>query len=335
MNKGQNSVGDAGSRVADRAKAGRRLKSIRLNWVWLLLGASLLFAPIVPRLDGRRTHDEVVDANVMRDLVYRKIGGTTLLLDLYLPKNPTVTPPIILCIHGGGWSRGRKSNCRAVIMVKAGYAVASIEYRLSSEAPFPAQIEDCKAAVRWLRANASKYQYDAERIGVWGHSAGGNLAALLGTSGGVAALEGKGDNQNYSSRVQAVYEISGPADLVRMDDDVANSSSPKAQKARQAVEGLIGGPLATKKAVAVAASPITYVSNDDPPFLIIHGDEDATVPVSQSRLLAAALKKAGVPVTLEIAVGRGHGAGGPRFEPMIKAFFDKNILEKEKPRAGQ
>jgi acetyl esterase/lipase len=211
------------------------------------------------------------------------------------------------------------------MLVKDGYAVASIQYRLTDEAPFPAQIEDCKAAVRWVRAHAAEYHYDAERIGVWGHSAGAHLAALLGTSGGVPALEGAGDNLQYSSEVQAVCEISGPADLVRLYQDIVRDSPDQATKAQAVTKALLGGPMEEKKAAAIAASPVTYITRNDPPFLILHGAEDSTVPVSQSRIFAAALKAAGVDVTLDVIPARGHGAGGPRFESMIKAFFDKNL----------
>ena len=290
----------------------------------------MFFGPALQRLIAARAYADLSKATVLSNLVYRKVGGTDLLLDLYLPKDAKGIPPVILCLHGGGWSRGNKKHCPAVMMVKDGYAIASIQYRLTDEAHFPAQIEDCKAAVRWLRANAGKYHFNADRIGVWGHSSGGHLASLLGTSGGVAALEGTGENASFSSRVQAVCEISGPADLVKMYEEVATASEDTEEQ-REALEGLLGGSLPAREAVAVAASPMTYISKDDPPFLIIHGDQDSTVPVSQSRLFAAALKKAGVPVTLDVAVGRGHGAGGPRFEPEIKAFFDKYIRTDGKP----
>jgi len=140
--------------------------------------------------------------------------------------------PVILWIHGGGWSKGRKEqHSPAISFLNDGYAVASIEYRLSGEAPFPAQIVDCKAAVRWLRANAAKYNLDADRIGAWGHSAGGHLAALLGTSGGVPELEGNGDNMSYSSHVQAVCDVSGPADFVRLYHDGSDASTGTRPKA--------------------------------------------------------------------------------------------------------
>ena len=156
---------------------------------------------------------EVADATIHRDLVYKTVNGAVLTLDLYCPEKFSGAVPVIIYIHGGGWRSGRKERCPAVALVQDGYAVASIDYRLTSTAPFPAQIEDCKAAVRWLRANAAKYNLDADRIGVWGMSAGGHLAALLGTSGGVPELEGSGDNMQYSSQVQAVCDVAGPADL--------------------------------------------------------------------------------------------------------------------------
>lgn len=302
----------------------------RAGWLAVFVLATVFFGPTVQRLMARQFTD-LSNTSVLRDLVYRKAGDQELRADLYLPEKVTGKPPMILCIHGGGWIRGNKKQCPALMMLKDGYAVASIQYRLTDKAAFPAQIEDCKAAVRWLRANADKYNFDADRIGVWGHSSGAHLASLLGTSGDVPALEGKGENSEFSSRVQAVCEISGPADLVRMYQDVAQSSSEMAPEAKSAIEALIGGPLATKRETAIAASPMTYISKDDPPFLIIHGDEDETVPVSQSQAFAKALKAAGVPVTLEVVVGRGHGTGGPRFEPMIKAFFDKYLRSKAAP----
>ena len=175
--------------------------------------------------------------------------------------------------------------------------MASIDYRLTSTAPFPAQIEDCKAAVSWLRANASTYHLDPDHIGVWGMSAGGHLAALLGTSGGVPELEGGGDNMQYSSRVQAVCDVAGPADLPAMPNLGA--------KRIAAIEGLLGGPLEKDKVKAIAASPIHYVSKDDPPFLIVHGEGDRVVPVEQSQRFYEALQKAGVNATLKILPGWG------------------------------
>ena len=260
-----------------------------------------------------------------RDLVYERVNGAVLTLDLYCPEKVSGSLPVIVWIHTGGWSKGRKERCPAVALVQDGYAVASIDYRLTSTAPFPAQIEDCKAAVRWLRANASTYHLDPDHIGVWGHSAGGHLAALLGTSGGVRELEGTGDNMSYSSRVQAVCDVAGPSDLVRLYQEASQSRGDKSGKVMYDVAALVGGSAEKNITTATAASPIHYVSKDDPPFLIIHGENDATIPVTQAESFAAALKAAGVETTLEIANGRGHGAGGPNSQPMIKAFFDKYL----------
>ena len=297
----------------------------RYAWLAVTLAAAVLCAQIAQPVMARRRPAEVANAAVQRDLVYKRVNGEVLALDLYFPEKFSGPLPVIVWIHGGGWSRGRKERCPAVALVNDGYAVASIDYRLSSTAPFPAQIEDCKAAVRWIRANASKYNLHPDHIGVWGHSAGGHLAALLGTSGGVRELEGDGDNMSYSSRVQAVCDVSGPSDLVRLYQDASQSSGDKSGKAMSAVAALVGGSAEQNQTNAIAASPIHYVSKDDPPFLIIHGENDPTVPVTQAESFAAALKAAGVETTLEIATGRGHGAGGPKFQVMIKTFFDKYL----------
>ena len=297
----------------------------RYAWLPVTLVAAVLWRHTAQPVMARHHPVEGANAAVQRDLVYKRVNGEVLTLDLYCPAKFSGPLPVIVWIHGGGWSRGRKEQCPAVSLVDDGYAVASIDYRLTSVAPFPAQIEDCKAAVRWLRANASKYNLNPDLIGVWGRSAGGHLAALLGTSGGVRELEGTGDNMSYSSRVQAVCDVSGPSDLLGLYQEASQSSAAKSGKAMSAVAALVGGSAEQNQTKAIAASPIHYVSKDDPPFLIIHGNEDSTVPVTQSESFAAALKAAGVETTLEIATGRGHGVGGQRFQLMIKTFFDKYL----------
>jgi acetyl esterase/lipase len=274
---------------------------------------------------GRRRRMELPDVNIVRDVLYNRVNGRDLRLDIYSPKSITQPLPVLLWIFGNGWSRGSKNHGPPLNLVSRGYIVISIDYRLSGEAPFPAAIEDCKAAVRWIRANAATYHFDPDHIGAWGHSAGGHLAALLGTSGGVGELEGTGDNPGFSSRVQAVCDMSGPSDFPRFYEAVSNSNQGKAPKAKSAIEQFLGGSVERIKANAIAASPTTYVSKDDPPFLIIHGENDMTVPASQSELLASKLKAAGVPVTLIVAEGRGHGVGGPAFAPEISSFFDKYL----------
>jgi acetyl esterase/lipase len=283
----------------------------------VLLGAALL----TPALAQQPRPPQVPEGTkVYRDLAYVKDGHQRQKLDLYLPEKAEGPLPLIVWIHGGGWQAGSKDRCPAVPFVAKGYAVASINYRLSQHAKFPAQIEDCKAAIRWLRANARKYHLDPDHVGVWGASAGGHLVALLGTSGGAKELEGKEGNLDQSSRVQAVVDWFGPTDLTKMG---GGHNRPNSAEAR-----LLGGPVQENKEKAAVANPITYVSKDSAPFLIVHGDEDKTVPYSQSEMLAEALKKAGVEVTLVPIKGAGHG--GPAFSgreviKSINEFFDKHL----------
>jgi acetyl esterase/lipase len=270
----------------------------RNAWIAIIIAAVAWCGAAAQSALARGRSSVIADATIQRDLVYKRINGRALTLDLYCPENASSALPVILWIHGGGWRRGRKEQCPAVALLKDGFAVASIDYRLSGEAPFPAQIEDCKAAVRWLRANASTYNLDPDEIGAWGMSAGGHLAALLGTSSEVPELEGSGDNMKYPSRVQAVCDVAGPADLPAMPNF--------GPKRIAAIEGLLGGPLEKDEAKAIAASPVHYVSRDDPPFLIVHGEGDRVVPVEQSQRFYEALQKAGVNATLKILPQVGH-----------------------------
>lgn len=265
---------------------------------------------------------------VQRDLEYVPGGGKSRSLDIYLPAKADAPRPLIVWIHGGAWRAGSKDNCPAIPLTGRGYVVASINYRLSQEAVFPGQIYDCKAAIRWLRANADKYGIDPKRIGVWGSSAGGHLVALLGTAGDVKVLEGDAGNNNQSSRVQAVCDWFGPSDLARMGEGKSHMDhlAPDSPESR-----LIGGAVLENKDKAAAASPVTYVSKDDPPFLIMHGDQDFTVPILQSQILAETLTKAGVDVTFRTIAGAGHGFGGRDIFEEVGAFFDKHLQPPRTP----
>jgi acetyl esterase/lipase len=268
----------------------------------------------------------VAGTRVLRDLEYVPGGHERQRLDLYLPAEGK-NLPVIVWVHGGAFRMGSKDQCPAVSFVREGYAVASINYRLSQQAIFPAQIEDCKAAVRWLRANAQKYGLDPKRIGAWGASAGGHLVAMLGTTGEVKAFD-KGPNLEYSSRVQAVCDWFGPTDFTQMskfksDMDHDAADSPESQ--------LLGGPVQQNKEKAARANPLTYVTKDDPPFLIMHGDQDPLVPINQSELLHEALRKADVPVTFYIVKGAGHGFGGPDNEQQVHDFFAKHLKPASSP----
>jgi len=278
------------------------------------------------------------NTRVLRDLEYVPAGHERNKLDLYLPEQgQTSSPlPLIIWVHGGGWRNGSKDNCRATRFLGKGYAVASINYRLSSHAVFPAQIEDCKAAVRWLRVNAKKYNLDAERFGVWGSSAGGHLVALLGTAGDIKDFD-KGQNLNVSSRVQAVCDYYGPTDLLKMDDFPGRMAhnAPDSPESK-----LVGGPIQENKQAVRRLNPISYVTKNDPPFLILHGDNDQSVPHNQSQLLYEALNKTGVKVTFYTVKGGGHGFKGTDEpdsvrEKMVLDFFNKYLRPaglRRKPR---
>lgn len=254
-------------------------------------------------------------AAVHRDLAYAHVSPSEK-LDLYLPAGGSAPYPVIVAIHGGGFMAGDKTDGQVAPMLLGlarGYAVASIDYRLSGEAKFPAQIEDVKAAIRWLRANAGRYRLDPARIAVWGDSAGGNLAALAGTSAGVAALSDPAlGNAGQSDAVQAVVDWFGPISLLKVDSDFrASHAGPTGHEAPTSFESeYFGAPVRTVPAKVKAADPMTYIGAGDPPFLIEHGDADSTVPVQQSQRLAAALRRALGPgaVTLRIFPGAGHMA---------------------------
>lgn len=243
----------------------------------------------------------------LREIEYGRGGERTLKMDVLYPKIlPEEPMPVLVWIHGGGWCEGNKKEGISWLIpfAKRGYFCASIEYRLSHEALFPSQIEDCKCAIRFLRANAKKFYLNEERIGVWGLSAGGHLAALLGTTHHVRELEGQGGWQQFSSRIRAVCDWFGPTDFLKMNDfpgdiDHDAADSPEGR--------LIGGAIQENKEKAAKANPIAYVTEEASPFLIVHADNDRLVPFHQSQLLYEALQEAGVEVTLEIIKGGGHG----------------------------
>jgi acetyl esterase/lipase len=242
---------------------------------------------------------------VLKDLRYVVGGHERQKLDLYLPPAGSRWP-LVVAIHGGAFRMGSKENEPAGAFVARGFAVAAINYRLSQHAVFPAQIEDCKAAVRWLRANAAQYGYDPDRVASYGASAGGHLAAMLGTAGDVATFD-VGANPGASSRVQAVVDFYGPTDFLQMD---AHRPSEKAMvhDTKDSPESqLVGGPIRDNPEKVARANPATYATPDDPPFLIVHGDADLLVPHHQSQLLEAALRRAGVRVRLVTIPGGPHG----------------------------
>jgi len=303
------------------------MKAKAIAWAQVFILISSAWGAPAPRVPD--------SIEVIRDVVYGKGGGRELKLNIIRPKASPKTPlPVVVWIHGGAWLAGSKEGLQTLPLAEAGYFTASIEYRLSQEAKFPAQIEDCKCAIRFLRAKAKEYGIDPDRIGVWGPSAGGHLVALLGTSGGAKDIEGAGGWADQSSRVQAVCDFFGPTDFSKMGGWHDAADSPEAK--------LLGGPIAEKTDAVRRANPITYVTPDDPPFLIIHGDKDSTVPIGQSELLHAALKAKGVDSTFVIVKGGGHGFGpvAPAtatdpdragIQAQVLAFFDRVLRPKKEP----
>ncbi|MEK6261260.1 MAG: alpha/beta hydrolase [Planctomycetota bacterium] len=268
-----------------------------------------------------------------RDISYVPNGDEAQKLDLYLPEKPAARPlPLIVHIHGGAWMGGSKFPCPVVGMVAKGYAVASVEYRFSQKAKFPAQIQDCQAAIRWLRANSKPHNIDPERVGVVGGSAGGHLSALVGTAGGKKAFAPIGGNDEQSDRVQAVCDIFGPANfstvVQQADDDKNVRNIFKFNSPSDPYSQLIGVSLDADKQKTDAVSPVHYVSKDSPPMLILHGTHDALVPYAQSEEFAAVLKEKGVEVWLQKLPGSGHGGAAfakPAVVALMQNFFDKHL----------
>lgn len=256
--------------------------------------------------------------HVLRNIEYASVDGISLRLDLYLPApRPNLPVPLVLWVHGGAWRAGSKQPTYAPDTLGAKYAVASVDYRLSDVALFPAQIHDVKATVRFLRANADRFGIDPDRFGAWGSSAGGHLVALLGTTCGDEVLEGTvGGNPDQPSCVQAVCDFYGPADFTSL---VAQRGADTRRPMPE--DQLIGGSVEDLVELATLASPLAHVSPDDPPFLIMHGSDDGTVPTEQSIALDAALRVAGVSSTLIVIDGAGHSIPRTERSPVL-AFFD-------------
>ena len=262
---------------------------------------------------------------VKRDITYCTVGDVALKMDVYTPDTMTNPAAAVIYVHGGGWTDGDKASggSREIQELLArGYLVFAINYRLAPEYKFPAQIQDVKCAVRHLRANVAVYNLDPDRIGAWGNSAGGHLVSLLGMTDASADFEGSGGYADQSSRVQAVVDGYGPADLTQ---DFAGFSA-WGSKVFDATKSSLQ--------IIMRASPVTYVSSDAPPFLIVHGEDDVLVPSSQSETLYQRLTAAGVPATLVLVENAGHSLkpAGSTMNPsrseitqIIADFFDEHL----------
>ena len=262
----------------------------------------------------------------MKDIEFARVGDQSLKLDLHLPEKPA--PPLIVFVHGGAWRAGSKNDMPLGGLVQRGFAVASVDYRLSTVAPFPAQAHDIKAAIRFLRAHASEYGFDASRIVIAGSSAGGHLAALVGVTNGNAELEGTvGGNLKESSAVQGIVSLFGASNLTT----ILAQSTPHGLSVRvPALQLLLGGQPAEKPDLARLASPVAHVDAQDPPLLLIHGDADPQMPPEQSQELKRAYESTGRPVQLEVIHGGKHG--GPEFYDAARLELMTRFLEGVKGR---
>ncbi|WP_077919311.1 alpha/beta hydrolase [Spirosoma sp. 209] len=257
-------------------------------------------------------------------------------LDIYLPETGEGPFPVIVAIHGGAFKMGDKADGQLTPMLeglKRGYAVVSINYRLSGEAIFPAQIQDVKRAIRFVRANARTYKLNPNKLATWGGSAGGHLAAMAGTTGTLTDFDDPSDpNVNQPARVQAVVDWFGPIQFDQMDAQFRASGKgrPDHDAANSPESALIGKPIQEAHDLVKRASPATYISPASPPFFIEHGTEDPLVPTEQSKLLAAALQDVLGPASVSLTLLEGAGHGGPQFntpENLAKvfAFLDKHL----------
>jgi acetyl esterase/lipase len=262
---------------------------------------------------------------IVADLPFARVGDTELKLDLYLPEGAPAG--LIVWVHGGAWRGGSRQGCDLKGMTALGWAVASVDYRLSTVAPFPAQIHDIKAAIRFLRAHAAEHGFPPDRFVVAGSSAGGHLAAVVGVTNGHAGLEGAiGADTGTSSDVQAAVVLYGASDLTTI---LAQSTPHGLDVRKPALDLLLGGQPEQLPELARLASPVFHVDAHDPPLLLEHGDQDPQMPVNQALELQWAYEQAGRPVVFKVMHGSGHG--GPAFTAAENLAFIDRFLRAHLP----
>lgn len=264
-----------------------------------------------------------VAVRVHRDIEYANADGHALSLDLYTGKDEA---PLLIWVHGGAWRRGSKASMPLSWLIQEGYAIASVDYRLSPVARFPAQIHDLKAAIRFLRGNVQRWNYNATRVGIAGASAGGHLAALVGVTNRHPELEGSlGAYPAESSEVQAIVDYYGPTNFLT----ILKQSTPHGLGVRiPALKLLLGDQPDRLPRLAQLASPVTHVDRTDPPLLLIHGDQDPQVPINQSHELQGAYRRVGNIAELEVVYGGAHG--GDLFhdearQKIVAAFLNRHL----------
>jgi acetyl esterase/lipase len=261
------------------------------------------------------------------DVTYASPGGTPLKLDVARPLGEGPFPAV-LAIHGGGWRAGSKKDVAGLMdqLVHHGYVAVAPQYRFCPEFPFPAQVHDVKAAVRWVRSHAAEYHIDPDHIGVVGFSAGGHLALMLGLTDAKDGLEGEVEANAPGTRVQAVVNYFGPTDLAAQDIPIVSSVM---------VHDFLGGLPLKKPELAAQASPLTFLTKDDPPILTFQGTKDELVPTTQAIKLRDAMAKVGVGGRVDILEGAGHGWLGAEMERTLNetyAFLDEHLKPKAAPK---
>jgi acetyl esterase/lipase len=264
---------------------------------WLIIGALSLFI-LSPWLI------QSAEVKVSKGIEFAVVDKHSLKLDLYRPANETVSG-LIVWVHGGAWRAGSRSSMPLTALLEHGYAIASVDYRLTPTAPFPAQVHDIKAAIRFLRAKANHYKINTDNIAIAGASAGGHLVALVGTTNEHAKLEGKvGQHLDQSSSVQAIVSYYGASNLT----SILAQSTPHGLGVRiPALQLLLGGQPENKVDLAQLASPVFHIDGNDPPLLLLHGDQDLQMPINQSHELHGSYKEAGLKCHLKVIHGAAHG----------------------------
>ena len=301
-------------------------------WKCLSTGcALLLLSLILPICEAQESIGETnTEFSKFENVTFATVNARELTLDLYRPLNID-RPPLLVWVHGGAWRGGSKEwhplyMVDPKFIVSKGYALASLDFRLSGEAKFPAQIYDIKAGIRFLRQNADLYQYDASRIGILGASSGGHLAALVGVTNGDPRLEGAlGDALDASSNVQAIVSYFGASNL----ESILQQSTPRGLRVRvPALDQFIGGQPENVPEAAQLASPVSHIDGRDPPLLLIHGDQDPQMPINQSHELFGLYSNAGLQVQFEVVYGGAHG-GDVFFDKtrnqLVISFLDKHL----------
>ncbi|MGP0066902.1 MAG: alpha/beta hydrolase fold domain-containing protein [Isosphaeraceae bacterium] len=289
----------------------QRLATLRIAGIPILMVGLI---PATTRADEPKSKAE-------RDIVYTKAGSTELKLDVASPAAGEGPFPAVLVIHGGAWRAGNKGDVGPVLLEFAGrgYVAFSPQYRFCPKEVFPAQVQDVKAAVRWIKSNAKKYRVDPDRVGAMGFSAGGHLALMLGVTGPSDGLEGDPSPGAPDTRIKAVVNYFGPTDLGSKDiPDISKGL----------VKDFLGASAEAKPELAAKASPKTYVSKDDAAILTFQGTKDPLVPFTQAIELAEAMTAAGVPGRVELLVGAQHGWGGAEMEhtrDQTFRFFDRHL----------